>query len=366
MTETVATFSPQWVSPPGDTIADLLDEYDWSQAELAVRTAFSTKHVNLLIKGTAPISEETALRLERTVGSTAQFWLNRECQYREALARRDDNQRLRKEVGWLKQIPVAHMVRYRWIQKKSNKIDQVAECLRFFGVSSVEVWSQQYGKTAIAFRRSPKHAKHAGPVGAWLRQGERRASEIRCEAFSKHKFRETLTHLRRLTNTKGPKAFMPALVKAGAAVGVAVVLEPAPPGCPVSGATRWLSPDKALLLLSLRHKTNDHFWFSFFHEAAHLLLHGKKLLFLELDSELGIEEEIEADQFAQDWLIPSNRARELASLPASPHAIRRFAATLGIAPGIVVGRMQRQGLVGWSRLNDLKTRYEWASDSRST
>ena len=87
MTDHIAEFRPDWVSPPGDTVADLLDEQGWSQAEFAERVGYTPKHVNQLIRGKAGITEDTAVRLERVLGSSAQFWLSREAQYREALAR---------------------------------------------------------------------------------------------------------------------------------------------------------------------------------------------------------------------------------------------------------------------------------------
>ena len=83
-------FSPDWVSPPGDTIADLLDERSWTQAEFAARLGASRKFVNQLVSGEASIDEATALRLERVLGSTTRFWLNREADYRAALAKRQE------------------------------------------------------------------------------------------------------------------------------------------------------------------------------------------------------------------------------------------------------------------------------------
>ena len=91
--ETLADFAPDWVAVPGESIADLLEERGWSQADLATRTNFTTKHVNLLLKGNAPITEETALKLERLLGSTSRFWLNLEAQYREHLARQDGKEK---------------------------------------------------------------------------------------------------------------------------------------------------------------------------------------------------------------------------------------------------------------------------------
>jgi HTH-type transcriptional regulator/antitoxin HigA len=84
MTRISPPFTPDWVSPPGDTILDLLEERGWKQAELAARTGYTTKHIGLLINGKASITDETAIRLERVIGSTARFWLAREGQYREA------------------------------------------------------------------------------------------------------------------------------------------------------------------------------------------------------------------------------------------------------------------------------------------
>ncbi|MEH2311447.1 MAG: HigA family addiction module antitoxin [Nostoc sp.] len=101
MTETTRTFTPDWVSPPGDTIADILEERDWTQVQLAERLGYSTKHISQLINGKAPINEETALKLERVLGSTAAFWLKREAQYRAGLARIEEENRLKEWTFWL-------------------------------------------------------------------------------------------------------------------------------------------------------------------------------------------------------------------------------------------------------------------------
>lgn len=361
MTRTIATFSPDWVSPPGDTILDFLEERGWKQTDLAKRTGYTTKHISQLINGKAPITDETAIKLERVVGSTAQFWLSREVQYREGLVRIAERDMLKVVADWLKELPLKEMIDFGWIRGFADRGEQVAECLRFFGVATVDVWRKEYGEPLAAFRSSSKFDKHAGAVAAWLRQGERSATTIRTESYDKASFKEALGSLRALTKESDPEIFVPQLIETCARTGVAVVIEPAPKGCPVSGATLWLSPDKALLMLSLRHKTNDHFWFSFFHEAGHLLRHGKRLRFIEMEGALSTEHEEEANEFAADWLIPHHDARNLATLGQSESAIRTFADQLGIAPGIVLGRMQKERLVPWNSLlnKSLKVSYEW-------
>ncbi|MEY4583455.1 MAG: hypothetical protein RL701_8158 [Pseudomonadota bacterium] len=88
MTGTQA-FSPDWVSPPGDTIAELLDEKGWDQAALADRMGLTHKHINDLVRGRAAISPDAAQRLSTVLGSTIEFWLTREAHYRATLQRRD-------------------------------------------------------------------------------------------------------------------------------------------------------------------------------------------------------------------------------------------------------------------------------------
>ncbi len=360
MTEAATAIAPDWVSPPGDTIVDLLEERGWTQAELAERSGFTRKHVNLLIAGKAPITEDTALKLERVLGSTARFWLTRETQYREPLARRTEQAKLEADIDWLRQLPMKDMLKFGWIQHSAHKGGQVSECLRYFGVASVAAWRSYYEAPLAAFRAAPKFEQKTGAVAAWLRFGELTATNISCTAFNKSGFRQALQTLRALTAELDPGVFVPKLIQTCAEVGVAVVIAPAPKGCPVSGATRWMTPEKALLMLSLRYKSNDQLWFSFFHEAGHLLRHGKRLLFLEIDGKLDNDLERDADRFAAETLIPPKHAPELASLPRTKLAVKAFAQHVGIAPGIVVGRMQRDGLLPWTHLNGLKVRYRWA------
>src|SRR5437868_1097454 len=278
-----APFTPDWTSPPGETLADILEERGWNQSEFAERTGYTEKHISLLIHGKASITEDAALKLERVAGSTAGFWLSREARYRESLARAEEERALDKEGAWLKQLPLKHMLQYKWVRACRTTGSQVAECLRFFEVASVKAWQSSYQEPVAAFRASKRYSPDSAPTATWLRQGERRAATIQCASFDRGAFKNALLEIRKLTKEEDPDRFVPQLVNICAKAGVAVVFEPAPKGCPVSGATKWLSSTKALLMLSLRHKSNDHLWFSFFHEAGHLLLHGKRMMFIDVE-----------------------------------------------------------------------------------
>ncbi len=354
-------FLYDWISPPGETIADLLEEKGWSQTELARRCAYTKKHISQLVSGKAPLTEETAVKLERVLGGSARFWMTREAQYRSSLMHRKEVEALEAQADWLDELPLKEMIRFGWIRRFSNKGSQVAECLSFFGVSSVDVWRTKQNSLKAAFRASDKVKKNPAAIAAWLRQGERRAEQMTTLPYNRQVFKTILTELRALTNETEPSSFVPHLQARCAEAGVAVVFEPAPKGCPAGGATCWLSPERALIMLSLRHKTNDHLWFAFFHEAAHILLHGKRILFLETEG-LDDEYEREADRFARDLLIPPKFAKQLKQLPHTYEAVRRFAKETGVAPAIVVGRMQKEGYLPWSWLNKVKVHYHWDLD----
>lgn len=351
-------FSPDWVIPPGTTIADLLEEKGWSQTEFASRIQYTKKHVNLLIQGKAPITEDTAIRLERVLGSTVNFWLNREVLYREALARKEDLKQLNDSVGWLKLLPIKDMIKFGWIKDWVDKRELVAECLRFFGVASVDGWESRYKSPTAAFRASKLTEKHKGSTSAWLRQGERQVAEISCAPFNRATFLSTLQEIRSLTQEENEDIFIPKLVQMCANAGVVLAIVPAPKGCPVSGATRWLVPNKALIILSDRYKTNDQFWFSFFHESGHLLLHSKKLWFIDVEAQIDDQQESEADRFASQTLVPTQYTPKLFRLSKSEKAVRDFAEEIGIAPGIIVGRIQREGILPWTHLNKLKLKID--------
>lgn len=350
-----------WISPPGHTIADLLEERNWTQAQLADRLGVSRKHVSELITGKATISEANAIKLARVLGSTVRFWLNREAGYRAALADLHAIEQLRDEVSWLDDLPISHMRKAGWIHTHRDKVKTVSECLQFFGVGSVDAWrTWSAGLGQTAYRMSESAGKAFGSIAAWLRYGEIQASTVECEDYSKEVFKTNMDLLRTLTLEPDPDIFVPRIKKLCSEAGIAVVFEPTPRGCPASGATRWLAPNKALLMLSLRYKTNDHLWFTFFHEAAHILLHRKKLMFLELNQNGEGEEEAEANQFAADLLIPSEYVDLFRTLANSSAEVSQFAKKIGIPPGIVVGRMQYEGLITYRQLNDLKVRYTWS------
>jgi len=355
-------YAPDYTVTPGEVLAYELEQRNISRTELAKRTGLSEKHIIAILKGkgTIIITPETAIKFERALGMPVDYWLNLEAHYQETRARLAEEAQLEKDLGWLKRIPVSTMAKLGWLQKHKDPKQQLNEVLRFFGIASVEQWDDIWPNVAVAYRQHNKREIFSEAVSAWLRQGELEAASMVCQPFDKAAFRAALNDIRTLTAETNPAQFVPALQRRCAKAGVAVVFVPCLPKTGVSGATRWVNPDKAIIQLSLRYKTNDHLWFTFFHEAGHILLHGKKELFIESQNGMNDEKETRANAFAEQELIPKKAFNAFSTQsPFSKSAILQFAWELGIAPGIVVGQLQHKGLLPRTHCNDLKVTYNW-------
>jgi Zn-dependent peptidase ImmA (M78 family) len=266
-------------------------------------------------------------------------------------------------VGWLKEFPIKAMIDQGWIDEAGNEVDQLNKLLHFFGIAWPKQWGELWRESAVNFRKSAAFESDLKALSAWLRQGELEAQQIRCQPFDEDTFRHYLANEIRNLTVQPPEIFQDELERLCALSGVAVVFVPQLPKARVSGATRWLHKDKALIQLSLRYKTDDHLWFTFFHEAGHILLHGKRDIFLEADGNTN-EKEKEANKFSREILIPKEHLKRFLKQkkpsPRSKNGIRLFARELGIAPGIVVGRLQHDGHLPYQNCNELKTTLRWA------
>lgn len=365
MVDLAAPFAPDWASPPGDTMLDIIEERGWTQTELAQRMGFSSKHINQLIKGKVPLTEDAAVRLERVLGSSVGFWLAREARFRERCARLEAAEKHAGWTAWLDELPLKEMMAIGGIAKcridAKSKPGLVEACLRFFGVASPEDWRAHYGEMEAAFRRSREEQSDVGAISAWLRMGEQVAEKLDGPKFDRGRFIAALDEARTLT-VLGPEEFEPRLRAAFHQAGIAFVLVPAIPKAHVSGVARWLNPHRPLIQMSLYGKTNDKFWFTLFHEAAHILLHTKEKKTVYLDdpskADLNSIEEQEANDWAGNILIPEVHVPLLRCL-RSKADVCGFAQSIGIHPGIVVGRLQHDELIEPSWMNDLKVSFRF-------
>lgn len=338
---------------------ETLEALGMSQSELAERTGRPKKTINEIIVGKAAITSDTALQLERVLGVPATFWNNREHAYRDYLARRDEQIRLQSHTDWLKNFPLKAMIKNGWIREFKDKTHQLQEVLSFFSVVTPQAWEDIWTVEQAAFRKCKTFESDSFAVASWLRRGETEAREIVCQLFDAEHFREALKEIKLLTNDLSK--FEEAAKELCAASGVAFIIVPELPRARVCGAARWLTPSKALIQLSLRYKRADSFLFAFFHEAAHILLHPKRRIFLECSVDEKDIMEHQADRFAAEFLVPSDKWHKLLSGgDYSRSAVENFAEEIGIAPCIVVGRLKHEKIIAWNQLSELNQTLVWA------
>jgi transcriptional regulator with XRE-family HTH domain/Zn-dependent peptidase ImmA (M78 family) len=352
-------FQPDYAVPPGATLKETLEVKGISQTDLALRAGLAEKTVSQIINGVAPITYETAEKLELALGVPARYWNRREMNYRAALARVETAERMEAELDWLDEIPVKELRQRNLIDQDATGSELVRCVLKFFGVSTVAAWRDAWTKPQAKYRGQAAQERRPGYVAAWLRIGELQAEALETQPFDASEFNLALDAVRALTVAPASQWLkdVPALC---APAGVAVVFTKEIPTASLSGATRWLTKDKALIQLSLKYKSDDQLWHTMFHEAGHVLRHSKKQVFIEYGLNDSTEEEREANEFARDRLIPPIHAPRLPHLK-NREQIRAFAASLRIAPGIVVGRLQHDKLVFQSAFNDLKRKLAWSS-----
>jgi Zn-dependent peptidase ImmA (M78 family) len=321
-----------------------------------------------LLAGDVAIDDQLADQLSSAFGSSTSFWRKRERLYREDIERLQLDEEVVLDERWARAFPVADMRRFGWLPKDTRRSNVLDTMRRFFDIETTSAWKERYRTTVAvaAFRTSPTYQSNPAAVAAWLRWAEIQGANINCRPWNADELLRLLPEMRKLTVRNHPSRFVAPLRDLCAEAGIALVIAPAPKGCRASGATRFISDEKAMVVLSLRYRSDDHFWFTFFHEVGHLLLHGKDALFLEDDSEVGGEEEVEANAFAERVLIPEDFQHELATLQLRTQSILRFSVRIGTSSGVVVGQLQHAGRLHRSQMNHLKRRYDWRDFEQSS
>jgi HTH-type transcriptional regulator/antitoxin HigA len=261
---------------------------------------------------------------------------------------------------WLDRVPLPGP-RRRGPPNDANTREELRRRLLFFNVPTIDSWHERYGRllAETRFRTSPSYEAIDSSVLLWLRRGEVEADLVTTRAWSPGNLQDKLGAIRKLSRIGQPSRFLPKLRALLSEAGVAVEIVKTPQGCHASGASRLVAGDKAMILLSFRHRADDQFWFTVFHEIGHLVLHGSKT-FVDADGTPETDAEREANDFASRCIVPENRFGEFIALPANKDAVVRFSVSLGISAGLTVGQMQHRGTVPYNRLNALKRYWKWS------
>lgn len=356
---------PNWASPPGETIRRLLAAREVSTEELADRIGLRSDQLETLISGQSRITLAIAEALAETLGSSPRFWLARDKSYVRELARLGATKPADEE-SWVATMPIKSMKRYGWLAQTARGQTLRSQLLTFFDCASIQEWGVRYssGVGEVAFRTSLAFPADGMASLVWLRAGEKQAELPGLRKYNSQGFKKILPALRRLSAFKHPKSYLARLRSACSEVGVAVTSSRAPDGCRASGASWFNRNGNPVIHLSFRHLSEDHFWFTFFHEAGHVVLHGQSHIDGEGASIIAdqADQEAEANAFAQDILLPLGiRERLIADRP-SRSTILAAAKEAQVTPGIVVGQLENAGVLEHGKMSFLKRRYHWEAD----
>lgn len=347
------------LSTPGETLADTLASLGMKQSELAERMGRPLKTISEIINGKASITPDTARQLERVLGIPANFWLSAEQNHKSDLAELDEKKRLlTEENDCLNLFPVKELQTRGYLFGSKHVPETLHQLWSFFRVSSLQTFQNYYAAHYVKadFKKSAKHTESHYSLAAWLRIGEIEASRKELPSYDSKLFQQKLEDLKRVVQ-KQPDDFWKKTVAACNEAGVHLVYAPTLKHAPASGAAHWHN-DNPIIQLSNRYKTNDHFWFAFYHESGHILKHSKKDVFVEgMENIKAVQEkEDEANAFATEMLIPSKLFDEIRHIEFEEENVIEFAKKWKTHPAIIVGRLQKYDFIPYSRGNSLKVK----------
>ena len=336
--------------PPGATIKELLLDRGLSQKEFALRMDMSEKHISRLINGEVLLTPDVAFRLEMVLGVPAEFWNRLEAIYREKLIKAKAENELDAEKELAKKIPYLEMSKNGWVPETRNASERVLNLRKFFEVVNLNI-IENTQLSKIACRRMAETEKSNLALLAWAQKARIDARTVETRPIDLKKLTKSLPEIRRMT-TIDPSVFCHELIEMMANCGIAIVFLPHIGGSFLHGAS-FCDGNKIVVGMTVRGKDADKFWFSLFHELGHVLLG-------HINHTEGIteKEESDADRFAKEILIPTAEFNAFTSQKDfSKESILSFAQKQNILCGIVVGRLQKEGVIKYSCYNELKTKY---------
>ena len=338
---------------PGYYIKEIIDDSGLTQEDFAKRLGTTPKNLSILIRGEQSLSIDIATKLSRLLGISLTYWLGLQQAYDEKIADFLSQEELKKEKEVFKQIDYKYFRENFRLPDFPRKVEEQIKALReFLSVASLTVFEKK--NMAVSFRSYKENLSLSNTVNANIMTqiAVNQVLKRNIPNYNKKKFEKAVEFA--LTQTKNHKGFLNEVEKAFDEAGVALVVLPNLKNSGVNGATKRVD-GKVMLMVNDRRHYADTFWFTLFHEIGHVL-----------NGDLGItfknDAEDEADLYAQRSLIPEEAyaAFKNKKQTFTEDDIRSFANEIDQDPGIVYGRLQKDGKIPYSEtyLSDrLRQRY---------
>ena len=328
---------------PGYYIKELVEESGLTQEDFAKRLDTTPKNLSVLISGNQSLSIDIAMKLSRMVGTSVEYWLNLQKKYDSLVAEFKSDEELAKEKQVLKLTDYKYFVENFGLPDLPRKTDQQVEKVRsFLGVATLSVFKEL--DLASSFRSHSESLSPSNVVNAniMVQIAINKALKVSGPKFNKKKFQEAIEYTLTLTSSHGE--FLQLVKKAFGEAGVILVVLPNLKNSGINGATKKVG-DKVMLMVNDRNKYADTFWFSLFHEIGHIVNGDYGISFCERKG----DEEDAADLYARNKLIPAEAYERFKKQGViSERTIREFAEEIERDPGIVFGRLQKDGIISYA------------------
>lgn len=360
MVENITGYYLDLLIHPGETLKEVLEDNGMSQKELAIRTGFTEKHISTVIQGKKGISGKFAQCLEYVFDIDASFWCNLQSEYDQEVIRFNEANNITQEeiniLSNLKQI-IEYFIEKNMLEINDDKPAVVIKLRRILNVCNLTKIPQL--TVQGAFRASATSYVDPYVLCAWQKICELKMHNMDVEkSLNLELLKASIPQIKHLM-FKEPNSMRTELVKIFADCGIAFSIVRHFKGAPVQGFIKETDDGKLLLCVTLRQAFADIFWFTLFHEIGHILNGDVKKCLCDFDFQKD-EAEKKADKFASDTLInEANIKKFLRVSDFSLDAIKAFALQEKVPPFIIIGRLQKEGVLDYSKYNEIKVRYKW-------
>ena len=346
-------YIPTVVFHPAETLREKLEEMGMGIKEFALRTGKPEKTIIAVLNEESSLTPEMAVLFENITNIPANFWINKQARYNEFIARKRHAEAISEAENWAKEFPYAEMAKNNWVAPTRLLEEKTINLLNYFGVATHKGWESLHmeSELKVAAYTSLKQTHEPHAISAWLRQGELQAKQINAPVFDVKKLKANIPAMRKLM-VEQPVNFFEQLQELCFEAGVILLFTPKLPKVPLSGSTRWIN-ENPLIQLTARYGQNDRFWFTFFHELGHIILHGKKYISLEnVDfAAADPQKEQEAHDFAVKHTFSKEQEEKL--LREHPNSITAedivgYAQEFNTHPAMIIGRLQYKELIPYS------------------
>lgn len=341
---------------PGYYVEEIIDASKLTQKDFSIRLDTTEKNLSELIHGNQNLSVDMAIKLSRMMGTSVEYWLRLQNRYDTIVKEHEYASHIEEEKDVFKCLDYKYFRDNFGLPSLTRDIiGQIAEVRKFLNVSSLTVLEKR--DLAVSFRQANTNIKRENMIkaNAMVQIATKEAVKADSCSYDKNEFRKAVEYA--LTLTQNEKDSFELIRSRFLLAGVVLVILPNISGSKTNGATKKLD-DRIVLMVNDRRMRADTFWFTLFHEIGHIV---NKDFGVSFESEIGDKEE-RANRFAEDKLIPRTEYEGFVSDKSFDVAsIRRFADRIHRNPGIVLGRLQNDGIVGYAdrSLNELRHRYEW-------